>query len=290
MTRLREEDLHASAADLLEYDRHLNRILGVSLRQLAIRAAGADEASVREVSSRARIAVVPVTSGLGAIRGFSGAVASIVSHIGFDAFVPGACDVAGIAEGIERGANILMLADDHRFIAVSPGRRQVVDNSRATARGFVTGLELMAGELAGQWTLVLGCGRVGVAATMALLDRGAKVALCDLQPERVQAILENLEPAARDKITIEESYRTALERYRLILDATDTGSFIAPGHVTPQTRVAAPGMPCALTPDAMEACRDRVLNDALEIGTATMAVQAVVNLAASEQAKNGRNP
>ena len=38
--------------------------------------------------------------------------------------------------------------------------------------------------------------------------------------------------------------------------------------------VAAPGMPCALTPDAMAENRNRVLHDALEIGTATMTVQA----------------
>jgi hypothetical protein len=36
-------------------------------------------------------------------------------------------------------------------------------------------------------------------------------------------------------------------------------------------------MPCALTPDAMEKHRNRLIHDALEIGTATMAVQAAAS-------------
>jgi hypothetical protein len=43
--------------------------------------------------------------------------------------------------------------------------------------------------------------------------------------------------------------------------------------------VAAAGMPCALTPEAMAENRDRILHDALEIGTATMVVQAAAGLA-----------
>jgi len=47
--------------------------------------------------------------------------------------------------------------------------------------------------------------------------------------------------------------------------------------------LAAPGMPCALTPEAMAENRDRILHDVLEIGTATMAVQAAANLAKSAE-------
>ena len=84
---------------------------------------------------------------------------------------------------------------------------------------------------------------------------------------------------------MEDTPHTVFARYELIFDATNAGGFIEPAHLTPDTMLAAPGMPCALTPEAMAEYRDRVLHDALEIGTATMAVQAAAKLAMSAEAK-----
>ena len=285
MTRLKEDDIDHIARQLDGYDARLKRMTGVSLRQIACRAAGVDEALIIDVLDRVRIAAVPVTSGLGVIDGFSGTVAAIVSHLGFETFVTESCDVAGIAEGFERGADILMLSDDERFVAITPGRKHVVDNSRATAQGFVAGLELMRGGIAGELVLVLGCGPVGVAATKALIDRGADVALCDIRQERALAAVREIGQDASDRIRMEDTPHTALERYELIFDATNEGNFIEAAHLTPHTMVAAPGTPCALTPEAMAEHRDRILHDALEIGTATMAVQAAATLAKSAESK-----
>ena len=285
MTRLREEDIAQIKRQLDGYDARLKRMTGVSLRQIACRAAGVDEALIIDVLDRVRIAAVPVTGGLGVIGGFSGTVAAIVSHLGFEAFVTESSDVAGIAEGIERGADILMLAADERFIAIAPGKESVVDKSRATAQGFVAALELMKGGLAGESVLVLGCGPVGVAATEALLDRGAEVALCDIDQERALAALRGFGQDASDRVRLEGDPHTALERYELIFDATNAGSFIESAHLTPHTIVAAPGMPCALTPEAMAENRERILHDSLEIGTATMAVQAAAKLVGSAETK-----
>ena len=80
---------------------------------------------------------------------------------------------------------------------------------------------------------------------------------------------------------MENPSQAVLKRYELIFDATNGGSFIEPAHLTPHSYVAAPGMPCGLTPEAMAENRDRILHDALEIGTATMAVQAAAMLAES---------
>jgi pyrrolysine biosynthesis protein PylD len=280
MTRLEKDDIDRITRQLDDYDARLKRMTGASLRQIACRAAGVDEALILDLLDQVRIAAVPVSSGLGVIGGFSGAVAAIVSHLGFETFVTESSDVAGIAEGLERGADILMLADDERFIALTPGGSHVVENSRATAKGFVAGLELMKGGVAGESVLVLGCGPVGKEAAKALIDRGAEVALCDTKQERALAALREIGQDASDRIRLEDSPLTALGRYELIFDATDEGSFIEPAHLTPRTVVAAPGMPCALTPEAMVENRDRVLHDALEIGTATMAVQAAVQASA----------
>ncbi|MFC1574557.1 hypothetical protein ACFL3Z_00580, partial [Gemmatimonadota bacterium] len=189
------------------------------------------------------------------------------------------------AEGIERGADTLMLADDHRFVAITPGRKHVVDNSRATALGFVTALELMRGGLAGESVLVLGCGPVGLAAGRTLLDRGASVVLCDSDEVRARAAHQAFGQNTPDSVRVVCTASVTLEGYELIFDATDAGGFIEAAHLTPRTMVAAPGLPCALTPDALAEHRDRILHDALEIGTATMAVQSAAELAGGSAIK-----
>lgn len=284
MTRLTEEDVEPILGRLDGYDARLKRTTGASLRQIACWAAGVEEALIKDLADRVRIAAVPIRGGLGVISGFSGTVAGIVRHLGFEAFVTGGRDVAGMAEGIERGADVLMLGDDHRFVAITPERRHVVDNTLATAQGYVAGLELMKGGLSGESVLVLGCGPVGVAAVKALLDRGANVALCDLRHDRVMAALREVAPGAENRIRVEADPRSALQGYELVLDATNTGGFIEHAHLAPNTLVAALGLPCALTPEAMAECRGRILHDTLEIGTATMAIQAAATLAVRAEA------
>lgn len=285
MTRLNQADIDPIALQLHEYDAQLKRKTGLSLRQIACYGSGVDEALILDVLRRVRIAAVPITSGLGVIGGFSEAVAAIVAHIGFESFVTESCDVAGMAEGVERGADVLMLSDDERFVAIVPGRRLVVDNSKATAQGFVAALERMKGGVAGESVLVLGCGPVGVAAVEALMERGADVSLCDIHQERALAALRDLGQEASTRIRIEPNFRKALERFELIFEATDAGAFIEAAHLTPQTIVAAPGLPLALTEEAMEEHGDRVLHDVLELGTATMAVQAAAKLARRTEAR-----
>jgi pyrrolysine biosynthesis protein PylD len=288
MTRLTETDIDHIAGRLDDYDAHLRQKTGASLRQIACRAAGVDEALIVDLLGRVRFAAVPVSSGLGVIGGFCDTVAAIVSHLGSATFVTEGCDVAGIADGFDKGADILMLADDDRFVALSLKTRHVADNTSATALGFVAGLELMRGGIAGESVLVLGCGPVGLAAARALIDRGAYVALCDIQRERAVAAMRGIGQHAPDKARMEDAPFAALERYELIFDATNVGSFIEPAHLTPRAMVAAPGMPCALTAEAMAEHGDRILHDSLEIGTATMAVQAAALLAASVEAKKAK--
>ncbi|MBT8397946.1 MAG: 3-methylornithyl-N6-L-lysine dehydrogenase PylD, partial [Gemmatimonadetes bacterium] len=187
MTRLKEGDLIPIPARLPEYDDRLRGIVGVSLAEIACKAAGVDEKPLGSGSIMARFAAVPMNSGFGVIQGFSAAASAVVSHLGFEAFVTEDSDVAGIVEGIGAGADVLLLADDERYVAMVPEIGFYVDNSPATALGFVTALEIMNGGLVGESVLVLGCGPLGVAASKALIERGAEVGLCDVVEARAQA-------------------------------------------------------------------------------------------------------
>jgi pyrrolysine biosynthesis protein PylD len=242
MTRLTEEDLRPVPGSLHEYEAQLKRIVGVSLRQVACMAAGVEENLMGTLLDRVSFAAVPVSSGLGVIHGFSHAVSAIVSHLGFESSVTGGSDVSGVAEGMESGADVLFLADDRRFVALVPA---------------------------------IG---VGKAAAKVLVAQGASVAVCDVERSRARSVVRDLGRTASSRVRVEDDPADALGRYELVFDASDSGGFIEPAYLTARTLIAAPGMPCALTPEAMVECRDRILHDPLEIGTATMAVQAAAKL------------
>jgi pyrrolysine biosynthesis protein PylD len=279
MTRLRELDIGPIPGSLASYDADLKRRTGLSLTQVACKAAGVGEAELEAMLRDTTVAAVPVTTGLGIIRGFSHAVAAIVAYLGFKTLVTEEVDRVGMREGMERGGDILMLADDDHFVAMTPGGQELADNARATAEGFVAALEAMNGGVRGEPVLVLGCGPVGMAASEALMAWGARVRLFDIEGDRALSALRRLAQDPSEEVQVEEDGLRAMKNYGLVFDATNTGGFIESHHLASDALVAAPGMPCALTPEAFAENRDRILHDALEIGTATMVVQAAVKLA-----------
>ena len=94
----------------------------------------------------------------------------ILTHIGFNAFLTQNTDASGVAEAFENSADILMMADDRRFVALAPKSCHVIDNAVATGKGFAAELDLMAGGLRGNKVLIIGCGPVGQSAAEALIE------------------------------------------------------------------------------------------------------------------------
>jgi pyrrolysine biosynthesis protein PylD len=278
MTRLTLEDLRGIPAGLGAFDAALEARTGCDLRHLACRAAGIPEQSLARQAREARVAVVPLDAGQGVLPGFAEAVQAIAAHLGFPAWVTSAPDAGGLAEAYRSGAGILLTADDASYVAVNLRTRAVSDNNRATALGFVTALDLLAGGLAGREVLVLGCGPVGREAARFLRERGARVSLCDLRVERARdaaAALQAAAPAA-GTVRVEEDLEKALRGHRLLFDATPAPAFIQERHLRPETRIAAPGVPLGLSAGALRAAEARVVHDRLEIGTAVMLVEALI--------------
>jgi len=176
---------------------------------------------------------------------------------------------------VEKKADIVMLADDHRFVALNVKEYRVIDNTAATARGFAAGLDLMAGGLSGEKCLVIGCGPVGQAATVALLGFGAVVSVYDRDRQRSMALCKTVAHGHSVPVTIEKSFESALETHRILFDATNSGGFITEEMITPDTFIAAPGMPLGLSNAARIKIGNRLLHDPLQTGVACMAVSAV---------------
>lgn len=274
MTRLVTADISDIAANLKDYDKELVARTGCSLSGIACRAAGIDEVRIKNVLPDLRVAVVPVSSGHGIIGGFCDAVLSILTHMGAKAFVTPTPDVSGINEAFLKKADVMMLADDERFVALHLQSRQIADNAVCTGHVYATGLDLMAGGLKGNEVLVIGCGPVGTGATESLIGMGADVSIYDIDIDSSSTLAAAIGQAFETKIEIVKTLDSALLRHKYILDASPASNIVHAQHITPDTYVSAPGMPCGLDHEAHTAISDRMLHDPLQLGVATMLVSA----------------
>ena len=277
MTRLTTKDIQDISKELPAYESSLMEKTGCSLRQLACRAMEVSEKNVQESVEHTLVGVIPMTSGGGVLKDFCRTVADIVSHIGCRAFVTRRTDVSGIAEAVEKKADILMFADENRFVALNMRHRKIVDNAEATGRGFVTGLQLMAESLKGRKVLVLGCGPVGQSAVKALAKTGCRISVYDIEPAAYGRLSVEFNDPAVD-VQFLHDLGPALHQHDLMVDASPTGGFILAQHIKPHTFISAPGMPLGLDGSALEAIGDRLLHDPLQIGVATMVVGALARI------------
>lgn len=274
MTRLIAADVSDVAANLKNYDRELIARTGYSLSGIACRAAEIDEAQIKNLLPEILVGVIPISSGEGIIGGFGDAVLNILLHMGAKAFVTRTTDVAGIAESFEKKADIVMLADDERFVALHIRSRSIADNAVCTGQAFATGLSLMAGSLKGREVLVIGCGPVGRSAAQTLIRMGARVSVYDVQNEPLKEWVKTIDQAADPKIQIVQTLEPALQHHQFIIDASPARNIIHANHITPQTYVSAPGFPCGLDAEAAARLSNRFLQDPLQLGVATMLVSA----------------
>jgi 3-methylornithyl-N6-L-lysine dehydrogenase len=222
-----------------------------------------------------RLAVIPITTGEGTIKGFSEAVCAIAAHLSFPAAITNATDLTGLVEAYREGASIAIMADDHCYAAFNLLTRRVACNDEATAKGYTVALQKMAGGLAGKDVFLIGAGPLGTAAAKALLEEEASLIIYDLAREKEAALAESFDPEARKQIIIGLTLEQALLRTNLIFDASPGDAFIPATLLKPDACIAAPGLPLGLDPAAASLHADRLIHDPLQIGTAVMLFQAL---------------
>jgi pyrrolysine biosynthesis protein PylD len=269
MTRLSSELISGMNETIAAYDIDLAQKTGLTLRQIAASTAGMSEEALSLAFKKERVAVIPVTSGQGVIAGFTQAVQVITRHLGCPSFITDRCDAAGLAEGVEKGATIVFLADDIRFIAINLSRKCVIDNDLATGWSFAYALDACAGGLQGRDVLLIGAGRVGGNALCALDRLGAKVGVFDIDRPKAQLLTDKF------KMKLEENLSDAMDQYRLLFDASPAPDIIHPEHIKPETIVSACGIPIGLSDEARSLVEGRLIHDPLQLGTAAMLAMAV---------------
>jgi pyrrolysine biosynthesis protein PylD len=268
MTRLTETDVATLTAELADVEDRLREATGLSLRDIALRA-GSDGARCVQLHG-ARVAAVPMSSGQGVIPGFSACVVAILQHLGCDAWTTTQPDVRGIQAAVAAGAEVLFLADDHRFIALNVTKGRSADDDPATADGYVAALEAAAGGLEGRDVLVLGLGPVGRAAVRRLGAREATVFVSEPDEERIEAA------RAVGLVFGTVELAEGLARCDLVVDACPAADVIAADAVRPGMIAAVPGVPSAFTAEAQELLGVRHLHEPLAVGVAVMAVRALM--------------
>lgn len=268
MTRLTEKDIAGQDQILAEYDQELRRKTGLGLAEIACLGAEVALDDFARAGREKLVAVVPITAGLGVIGGFTGLVEGIARFLGFRTLLTTASDVAGIYEAVAQGSDLVFLADDNRFICLNIHTGKASENAQATGTGFAAALMGMAGGVAGREVLVLGAGPVGRAAMSFLRMQGARVAVYDPDREKAQqaALLLGSVPEA--------DLADALSRHSRILDASPQGGFLNLDNLRADALLSCPGVPLALTDEAVQRFRGCLVHDPLQIGVATMLAMA----------------
>ncbi len=260
MTRLKEDWIRDIERDICKYDRKLAKKTGMTLLELAAKANDIHPDRIREAAKSYKVAAIPIRAGEGIIGTFSGSVAAILHHLGFHTVVTEASDVNGIYEAFKDEAHCLFLADDDRFIGINRLTGQVSDNNKATARGYVTALEQVAGSLSGRPALILGYGIVGEEMVSFLREKGALPVVYDISTDRTAGLDPGMVLSDIEK----------MKDYPLLLDATNKGDWIWEEMLHPDFWMAAPGIPLSLDNALYRKYRHRVIYDRLQLGTAVM--------------------
>jgi pyrrolysine biosynthesis protein PylD len=257
MTRLVKQDIESIDRNLKHLEQQLRAATGCSLLEIGAFAMGQGLPLMPQ-----KVAVVPITTGLGIIDGFSETVKEILLHLGADAFVTQTTDIGGLQEAFDHDAAIVFMADDATFSAFHLRKRIYSDNGTATGRGFAAALYLAAEQKIDREVLVLGAGPVGQAAMAFLLEKNVPVALADCDNEKA----EKCQTKYPD---IRLAADWAAAQYQYILEATPVADLIETRNVTNKTIISAPGVPLGVAPAAAEKA-DRTIHNLLELGVATM--------------------
>ena len=256
-------------------DQALREMTGLGLLELAATAAGVSRAGLASAARETQAAAVPVTAGLGVIGGFAKSVAAIVNAAGGKCFATEAADVEGIHEAVARGASLLFLADDQRFLAMNLRTGAIGENNLATAAGYAAALNQLATQhgrsLSDGRTLVLGMGPVGRAAYEIFQAMGVPVDAMDKDPAKGFPF---------DEARIRE--------YPYVLEATPAEAWLTRERLHPDALVSAPGIPLGLDADAAKALEGRLVHDMLDLGTAVMMAQALAAEAGSAKPAAGQ--
>lgn len=125
------------------------------------------------------------------IGNFSASLHVITQYFGFDGFVTDMPDVSGYYEAVQNGAEIILMADDHTFLAHNIKNGKMANNQPCTG--------IIYAEIASRYlkadskdVLVMGLGKVGFPGAAQLVQKGFRVYGYDPDARLLKRAVSNL--------------------------------------------------------------------------------------------------
>jgi len=254
MALLTPQDLENLSAKLEESDEIVKRVTGLNIKGICEELYGTKLGSPK-------IGIIPITAGEGIISNFTSSLLFIVQYFGLEGFITEHPDITGYYEAVSEGADIILMADDHIFIAHNLRNEKIVSNHVATGVIYAD-IASRFNEANSKDILVIGLGKVGYAGACHLVNKGFNVYACD--PNR-----EFLHKAV-DELGIKPYCSDDRKKFSMVFEATPNADTISEGMIEERCLVSTPGIPCGLPPEVGSRYRVDLVMEPLVIGVASM--------------------
>jgi pyrrolysine biosynthesis protein PylD len=254
MALLIPDDLRNINKQLQEADVAVQKVTGLDIKSICKALYGTPPLSEK-------VGIVPVTSGNGIIGSFSASLQAITQYFGFEGFVTDMPDVSGYYEAVRNGAEIILMADDHTFLAHNLKNGKIANNQPCTG--------IIYAEIASRYlkadskdVLVVGLGKVGFPGAAHLVQKGYRVYGYDADEVLLKRAVSNLGVIPLD---LENP-----KKFSIIFEATPCENTIPETVLSENCMLSTPGIPCAISEELRKKHNVQLITEPLGIGTVSM--------------------
>jgi pyrrolysine biosynthesis protein PylD len=254
MALLTPNDLININKQLQEADFSVRRVTGLDIKGVCKALHGTSQGSEK-------VGIVPVTSGNGIIGNFSASLHAITQYFGFDSFVSDMPDVSGYYEAVRNGAEIILMADDHTFLAHNLKNGKIANNQPCTGMIYA---EIASRHLKADSkdVLVVGLGKVGFPGAAHLVKKGFRVYGYDPDETLLKRTVSSLGIIPFDL--------ESPKKFSIIFEATPCANTIPEAVLSENCVLSTPGIPCAISEELRKKYDVQLVTEPLGIGTASM--------------------
>jgi len=254
MALLTSEDLKNINRQLEEADSAVRRVTGLDIKEVCKALYGTSPGCEK-------VGIVPVTSGNGIIGNFSASLHAITQYFGFESFVTDMPDVSGYYEAVQKGAEIILMADDHTFLAHNLKNGKIANNQPCTGIIYA---EIASRHLKADSkdVLVIGLGKMGFPGAAHFANKGFNVYGYDADKELLEKAAYNL--------GIIPFTPSSPRKFSMIFEATPCANIIPEAVLSENCMISTPGIPCAISDELRKKYDVEIVMEPFEIGTVSM--------------------
>ena len=254
MALLTPEDLENINKQLHEANSTVRRVTGLDIKGVCKALYGTSPGSEK-------VGIVPVSSGNGIIGNFSASLHAITQYFGFDSFVTDMPDVSGYYEAVQNGADIILMADDHTFLAHNLKNGKIANNQPCTGKIYaeIASRHLKADS---KEVLVIGLGKVGFPGAAHFVQKDFRVYGYDADRKLLKRAVSNLGVIPFDPENP--------KKFSVIFEATPCANTIPEAILSENCVLSTPGIPCAISEELRKKYDVELVMEPLGIGTASM--------------------